>query len=60
VPVFWAVCAHELKKKGKKVLVIEKREHIAGNAFTEIIMEFMFIAMVLIYFILIIETFGIM
>jgi UDP-galactopyranose mutase len=34
VPVFWAVCAHELKKKGKKVLVIEKREHIAGNAFT--------------------------
>ena len=32
---FGAVCAHELKKKGKKVLVIEKREHIAGNAFTE-------------------------
>lgn len=33
--LFGAVCAHELKKKGKKVLVIEKRAHIAGNAFTE-------------------------
>ncbi|HDX9012131.1 TPA: UDP-galactopyranose mutase [Klebsiella oxytoca] len=32
---FGAVCAHELKAKGKKVLVIEKREHIAGNAYTE-------------------------
>ncbi|WP_417646440.1 FAD-dependent oxidoreductase, partial [Klebsiella pneumoniae] len=32
---FGAVCAHELKSKGKKVLVIEKREHIAGNAYTE-------------------------
>lgn len=32
---FGAVCAHELKKKGSKVLVIEKRGHIAGNAFTE-------------------------
>lgn len=32
---FGAVCAHELKKKGKKILVIEKREHIAGNAYTE-------------------------
>ncbi|HDG7825911.1 UDP-galactopyranose mutase [Klebsiella sp. RHBSTW-00484] len=32
---FGAVCAHELTKKGKRVLVIEKRNHIAGNAFTE-------------------------
>ncbi|WP_166424733.1 UDP-galactopyranose mutase [Paraglaciecola sp. 20A4] len=31
---FGAVCAYELKKKGKKVLVLEKREHIGGNAFT--------------------------
>lgn len=31
---FGAVCAHELTK-GKRVLVIEKRDHIAGNAFTE-------------------------
>lgn len=32
---FGAVSAHELQKRGKKVLVIEKREHIAGNAYTE-------------------------
>lgn len=32
---FGAVCAHELTKKGKRVLVIEKRDHIAGNAYTE-------------------------
>lgn len=32
---YGAVCAHELKKKGKKILVIEKRNHIAGNAYTE-------------------------
>ena len=30
-----AVVAHELKKKGKKVLVIDKRDHIAGNVYTE-------------------------
>lgn len=33
--LFGAVCAHELKKKGKKVLVLEKREHIGGNIYTE-------------------------
>lgn len=33
--LYGSVCAHELNKKGKKVLVIEKRSHIAGNAFTE-------------------------
>lgn len=33
--LFGAVCAHELTKKGKKVLVIEKRNHIAGNIHTE-------------------------
>jgi UDP-galactopyranose mutase (EC 5.4.99.9) len=33
--LFGSVCAHELKKKGKKVLVVEKRNHIAGNAYTE-------------------------
>lgn len=31
---FGAICAHELTKKGKKVLVIEKRNHIGGNAYT--------------------------
>lgn len=33
--LFGAVCAHELNKKGKKVLVLEKRDHIGGNIFTE-------------------------
>ncbi|MCR5849040.1 MAG: UDP-galactopyranose mutase [Lachnospiraceae bacterium] len=32
--LYGAVVAHELNKAGKKVLVIEKREHIAGNAYT--------------------------
>lgn len=32
---FGAVCAYELNKQGKKVLVIEKRNHIGGNAYTE-------------------------
>ena len=32
---FGAICAHELNKKGKKVLVVEKRSHIGGNCFTE-------------------------
>ncbi|WP_024870924.1 UDP-galactopyranose mutase [Tolumonas lignilytica] len=33
--LFGAVSAHELNKMGKKVLVIEKREHIGGNVYTE-------------------------
>lgn len=33
--LYGAVCAHELNKRGKKVLVIEKRNHIGGNIFTE-------------------------
>lgn len=33
--LFGSVCANELKKKNKKVLVIEKRAHIGGNAYTE-------------------------
>lgn len=33
--LFGAVCAHELNKLGKKVLVVEKREHIGGNVYTE-------------------------
>jgi len=32
---FGSICAHELKKAGKKVLVIEKRSHIGGNCYTE-------------------------
>lgn len=33
--LFGAVCAYELNKAGKKVLVIEKRGHIGGNVYTE-------------------------
>lgn len=33
--LYGAVFAHEAKKKGKKVLVVEKRSHIAGNIYTE-------------------------
>lgn len=33
--IFGAVSAYELTKKGYKCLVIEKRNHVAGNCFTE-------------------------
>ena len=33
--LYGAVCAHELAKKGKKVLVIDKRGQIAGNVYTK-------------------------
>jgi UDP-galactopyranose mutase len=33
--LFGSVFAHEMTKKGKKCLVIEKRNHIAGNIYTE-------------------------
>lgn len=32
--LFGSVFAHEAKKKGKKVLVIDKRSHIGGNIYT--------------------------
>lgn len=32
---FGSVCAYELKKIGKNVLVIESRSHIGGNCYTE-------------------------
>lgn len=32
---FGSICANELNKKGKKVLVIENRNHIGGNCYTE-------------------------
>ena len=35
--LFGAVCANELTKKGNKVLVIDKRDHIAGNIYTKTI-----------------------
>ncbi len=35
--LYGAVFAHEARKKGKKVLVIDKRPDIAGNVYTEVI-----------------------
>jgi len=32
---FGSICAHELNKIGKKVLVLESRNHIGGNCYTE-------------------------
>jgi len=32
---FGAICAYELNKIGKNVLVLEKRNHIGGNCYTE-------------------------
>ena len=33
--LFGAIFAHEATKRGKSVLVIDKRNHIAGNIYTE-------------------------
>jgi UDP-galactopyranose mutase len=33
--LFGSVFAHEMKKNGKKCLVIDKRKHIGGNVYTE-------------------------
>ena len=33
--LFGAIFAYEAKKRGKSVLVIDKRDHIAGNIYTE-------------------------
>ena len=37
--LFGAVFAHEAAKKGKKINVIEKRDHIAGNIYTKEVEE---------------------
>ena len=33
--LFGAIFAYEANKRGKKVLVIDKRSHIGGNVYTE-------------------------
>lgn len=33
--LFGSICAYELNKVGKKILVIDKRNHIGGNIYTE-------------------------
>ncbi|MDE6738227.1 MAG: UDP-galactopyranose mutase, partial [Lachnospiraceae bacterium] len=37
--LFGAVFAHEMKRQGRKVLVIDRRRHIAGNIYTESVMD---------------------
>lgn len=37
--LYGAVFAHEMKQKGKRALVIDRREHIAGNIYTEQILD---------------------
>jgi UDP-galactopyranose mutase len=32
---FGSICAHELTKIGNKCVVLEKRNHIGGNCYTE-------------------------
>jgi len=32
---YGSICAYELNKRGKKVCVIDKRDHIGGNVYTE-------------------------
>lgn len=34
--LFGSIFAHEMTKKGKKCLIIEKRDHIGGNVYTEL------------------------
>ncbi|WP_373091840.1 UDP-galactopyranose mutase [Zhongshania sp.] len=33
--LYGSTCAHELRNRGKRVLVVEKRDHIGGNIYTE-------------------------
>lgn len=58
--LFGAVFAHEMHKQGRKVLVVEKRDHIAGNIYTERLWASTYIGMVPIFFILPMKKFGIM
>ncbi|HSQ41114.1 MAG TPA: NAD(P)-binding protein, partial [Fibrobacteraceae bacterium] len=37
--LYGAIFAHEMKKKGKRCLVIDRRGHIGGNCYTEKIAE---------------------
>lgn len=37
--LFGAVFAREMRQQGRKVLVIDRREHIAGNIYTESVMD---------------------
>ncbi|MFO1088506.1 MAG: UDP-galactopyranose mutase [Hyphomicrobiales bacterium] len=34
--LFGAICAHELKRAGRRVVVLERRRHVGGNVYTEV------------------------
>lgn len=57
--LYGATCAYELKKRGLKVLVVEKRNHIGGNVFTKNISGLNVHMYVHIYFTQIKRKFGI-
>lgn len=59
--LFGAVFAHEAALRGKKIKVIEKRDHIAGNIYIRMkLMAFRYTSMVPIFFIRQINRFGTM
>ena len=55
-----AIFAHEATKRGKKVKVIDKRDHIGGNIYCEDVEVSTFTSMVLTFSIPQIKKFGIM
>ena len=55
--LYGAVFAHEAKKKGKTCLVIEKRNHIAGNV--KMLKGLMYMYMVHTFFTLLTNLYGI-
>lgn len=57
--LYGAVFAHEAKKKGKTCLVIEKRNHIAGNIYCENVKGLMYMYMVHTFFTLLTNLYGI-
>ena len=56
--LFGAVFAHEASMRGKKCLVLEKREHVGGNVYCEELEESWCIATARIFFTLVIRRFG--
>ena len=58
--LYGAVFAHEAKKAGKEVLVIDRRPNIAGNVYTEPMVASRFTSMARIFSIRIIRRSGIM
>ena len=56
--LYGAIFAYEANKKGKKVLVIDKREHVGGNIYTENKDGIMYTNMEHTYFIQVTKKYG--